>query len=68
MPTPPSERRALEQERDGLPGQIAAYRRELEMTEHEQRARRDRLDWQIQNLEQRLAAIEARLAAIRAES
>jgi hypothetical protein len=33
------------------------------MTEAEHRARRDWLDWQIRNLEKRLAEVEERLAA-----
>jgi hypothetical protein len=37
------------------------------MTEPEHRIRRDRLDWQIRNLENRLAEVEARLAVIGAE-
>jgi len=67
MPTPPSERRALEQERAELPGQIAARQAELAETPADNTARRERLDWQIRNLQKRLGAIEARLAAIGAE-
>jgi hypothetical protein len=42
MPTPPNERRSLEQELVELPGQIAVYRNELELTPAENKARRER--------------------------
>jgi hypothetical protein len=49
---------------DELPTQIATYQRELDATPAENRARRARLEWQIRNLQKRLAAIETRLRAI----
>jgi hypothetical protein len=67
MPAPHNECQALGQERVELLGQIGAYRLELEMTEPEHRTRRDRLDWHVQNLEKRLAEVEARLSKIGAE-
>ena len=67
MPTPPSERRALEQERAELPSQIAAYESELDATPPEHTARRERLVWQLRRAQKRLAEIEARLAAIGVE-
>jgi chromosome segregation ATPase len=69
MPTPPNERQALEQELAELPSQIAVYLRELTETPEgiEHRVRRQRLAWQIMNLENRLAEVRARLAGIRAE-
>ncbi len=67
VPTPPSDRRVLEQERAELPEQIAAHQRELDATPAENKARRERLEWQIRRVQKRLAEIEARLAAIGAE-
>jgi hypothetical protein len=69
MPTPPNERRSLEQELAELPGQIATYRQKLADTPTlpEFKARRERLDWQARNCQKRLASIRARLAAIVAE-
>jgi hypothetical protein len=65
----PNERQALERERAELPSQIAVYLRELTETPdaREHRARRDRLAWQVRNLEKRLADVRARLAAMKAE-
>jgi hypothetical protein len=60
------ERQALEQERAELPGRIAAYWQELENGSL-RRVRREWLEWQIRNLETRLADVRARLAATRAE-
>jgi hypothetical protein len=51
----------LEQERAELPGQIAAYRQELE-NGRPPKARRERLDWQIPEREKRFADVEARLS------
>jgi hypothetical protein len=70
MPTPPNERRLLEQELSELPAQIAAYRRELVATPPtaEFKARRERLDWQIRHAEKRLVEVTARRAAIRDEA
>jgi hypothetical protein len=69
MPTPPNERRSLEQELAELPVQMATYRQELADTPTlpEFKARRERLDWQVRNCQKRLAAIRARLAAIVAD-
>jgi hypothetical protein len=67
MPRPLNERQALEQERAELPDQILAHQNELVATPPDDRARRERLDWQIRSLRKRLVQAEARLAAIRAE-
>jgi hypothetical protein len=66
MPRPRNERQALEEERAEIPGQIAAYRQEME-NGRPHKARRERLEWQIREREKRLAEIEARLAAMKAE-
>ncbi len=68
-PGPLNERQALEQELAEPPAQIAAYRQELADTPPllEFKARRERLDWQIQECEKRRATITVRLAAIKAE-
>jgi hypothetical protein len=60
MPRPFNERQSLEQERTEIPGQIAAYRQELE-NGRPHKARRERLEWQIREREKRLAEVEARL-------
>ena len=62
MPRPLNERQALERERAELPAQIAAHQAELAATPTGNKTRRERLDWQIRNLQQWLAEIEARLA------
>jgi hypothetical protein len=62
MPRPLNTRQSLEQERDEIPRQIAAYRQELE-NGSPHKARRERLEWQIGEREKRLAEVEARLAA-----
>jgi hypothetical protein len=69
MPLPPNERQSLEQELAELPSQIAVYLRELTETPEgiEHRVLRQRLAWQIMNLENRLAEVRARLAGIKAE-
>jgi chromosome segregation ATPase len=67
MPRPLNERQALECERAELPGQIAAHQAELAATPVENRARRERLEWHIRNLRERLVEVEAQLAAIGAE-
>jgi hypothetical protein len=69
MPTPPNERQSLEAELAELPSQIAVYLRELTETPEgiEHRVRRQRLAWQIMNLENRIAEVRARLAGMRAE-
>lgn len=61
MPRPRNERQELEQELAEIPGQIAAYRNELE-NGSPKRARRERLEWQIREREKRLAEVETRLA------
>jgi hypothetical protein len=63
-PAPHSERKALEQERAELPGQIVAYQRELAETAMT-KTRQEFLRWQIRNAQNRLAYVGARLAAIR---
>jgi hypothetical protein len=66
MPRPLNERKSLEQERAELSCQIAAYWNELE-NGSPRPTRRERLEWQIRERENRLADVRARLAAIRAE-
>jgi len=68
VPTPPSERQSLEQERDELTVSLTADHRELEETPPQTRTRREFLVWRIRRVELRLATIEATLAAIRAET
>jgi predicted transcriptional regulator len=63
MPQPKTERQRLEQERAELPGQIIARLGELAETPVSNRARRERIEWQIRRDEKRLAEIEAGLAA-----
>jgi|HubBroStandDraft_6_1064221.scaffolds.fasta_scaffold1947755_2 hypothetical protein len=67
MPRPLTERQSLEEERAELPGLIAAYQRELAETAIT-KTRREFLDWQIRNAQNRLAYVEARLATIRDEA
>jgi hypothetical protein len=50
-----------------LPAQVAAYRRELDATPPDQNDRRERLEWQIRRVRNRMADVEARLAKIGAE-
>jgi chromosome segregation ATPase len=66
MPRPLNERQSLEQERAEIPGQIAAYGRELAVTPTtaDFKSRRERLEWQIREREKRLADVRKRLAAI----
>jgi len=64
---PRNEQQALEEERAELPGQIAAYQRDLAATSAEDKTRREMLDWQIRRGQKRLAEVEARLAGMRAE-
>jgi hypothetical protein len=68
MPAPTNERQALERERAELPGQIIATQDELAATPAENRARRERLEWQIRRDRKRLAEVEARLTAISVKS
>jgi hypothetical protein len=67
MPAPNDERQSLEQERAEIPGQIAAYRQELE-NGRPTKVRREQLEWQLREREKRLAEMEARLAKVNAES
>lgn len=64
MPRPISERQSLEREREELPAQVAAYRRELDATPPDQNDRRERLEWQIRRVQERMVDVEARLAAL----
>jgi chromosome segregation ATPase len=64
MPASIKERQALERERAELPGEIAAALTALAVTPLSHKARRERLMWQIQRDQRRMAEIEARLAAI----
>ena len=66
LPAPNDERRSLKQELAEIPGQIAAYRQELE-NGRPPKARRERLEWQIREREKRLGDVEARLAAMKVE-
>jgi len=66
MPAPTNERQSLETELAEIRGQIAAYWEELE-SGSPRRTRREQLEWQIREREQRLADVRARLAAIKAE-
>ena len=66
MPAPTNERQSLETELAEIRGQIAAYWEELEGGSP-RRTRREQLEWQIREREQRLADVRARLAAIKAE-
>jgi hypothetical protein len=68
MPRHLTERQSLEQERAELPGLIATYQRELADTAIITKTRREFLDWQIRNAQNRLAYVEARLATIRDEA
>jgi ferric-dicitrate binding protein FerR (iron transport regulator) len=64
MPTPTTERQALERERAELPAHVANYQRELDATPPENRERRERLAWQIRRVEKRMAEVHARLMAL----
>ncbi len=64
MPAPNNERQSLERERAELPGQIAAYQRELDATPPENKARREMREWQIRRVQKRMAEVEARLAML----
>ena len=66
MPPSRNERQSLEQERGELRAQIAAYWQELE-NGTPRRARRELLEWQIRQAENRLAGVRVRLTTIRAE-
>jgi len=68
MPRPLSEKQSLEQECAELPGQIAAYQRELDASPPENKARREMREWQIRRAQKRMAEVEARLAKVNAES
>ena len=64
MPRPLNERQSLEQEREELPAQLAAYRQELENAPVISKTRRERLEWQIQQVQKRMVEIERRLAKV----
>jgi hypothetical protein len=67
MPRPTNERQSLEHElREELPAHLAAYQQELAGGSAD-KTRRDWLEWQLRQTENRLAAVKARLAAIRAD-
>jgi hypothetical protein len=59
MPKPTANARPLSA--NVLPGHIAAHQAELATTPATNKARRERLEWQIRNLQNRLADVEARL-------
>ena len=67
MLRPLNEPQSLEQELAELRGQIAAHRNELVIMVVN-KARPDRLEWQIRERARRLVDVRARLAVIRAES
>jgi hypothetical protein len=52
----------LEQERAEMPGQIAAYQRDLAAIPAHDKTRREMREWQIREREKRLAEVERRLA------
>ena len=60
-------RQALEQGRAELPGQIASSQRELDARPPQNKARRERLGWQVENLARGLAYVRERLGALRTE-
>ena len=64
MPAPTNERQALERELVELPAHVANYQRELDATPQGERERRERLEWQIQRVQKRMAEIQARLTAV----
>jgi hypothetical protein len=67
MPITRNERQFLEEERAEIPGQIAAYRRDLAATPAHDKTRREMREWQIREREKRLAEVEARLVAMKVE-
>jgi phage shock protein A len=48
--------------RDGAKA-VANYKRELDATPQEQKERRERLEWQIRRVQNRIAEVHARLTA-----
>jgi hypothetical protein len=62
MPRLLTEHQALEQERDGLLKNLAAYWHELENAPVVRKTRREDLEWRIRRDQKRLAEVEARLA------
>ena len=64
MPRPTNERQVLERERDELPAHIVNYQRELDATSAEQTERRERLEWQIRRVQNRMAEVHARLTEL----
>lgn len=67
MPRPLNERQSLEQEREELPAQFAAYQQELAEGQAD-KTRRDFLEWHIRRAQKRMADVEARLAKVSGES
>jgi hypothetical protein len=61
MPASTNERQALERERAELPGQIIAHQAKLAATPAENKARRERLMWQIRRVQKRMAEVDALL-------
>ena len=61
MVRPFNDRQAWAQERAELPGQIAAWQRDLGATPAENTARRERLAWNIRRDRKRMAELDARL-------
>ena len=64
MPAPTNERQSLERERAELPSQLTAHQAQLDATPPENKARRERLEWQIRRMQKRMAEVERRLAGI----
>jgi hypothetical protein len=60
MPPPHNERQAFE--REELPAELTAYKRELEATPAPHKERREWLEWQIRRVPKRMAEVERRLA------
>jgi hypothetical protein len=63
MAAPHDERLILEREQAELPAHVANYHRELDATPQEQKERRERLEWQIRRVKNRMAEVRARLTA-----
>ena len=61
MPAPTNERQSLERERAELPSQLAAHQAQLDATPPENKARRERLEWQIRRVQNRMAEVETLL-------
>ena len=61
MPASINERHRLERELAEQPEQIIAHQAELAATPAENKARGERLMWQIRRVQKRMAEVEARL-------